>query len=123
MQNFRFTKNPVSQKNVLKAVDILVSEISGLENILAIYLFGSVVENKQCDQSDIDLLVVTADCQTIRASQKSLRHIQTLTDFPVDLVWIDKERFDRKKDLGGVCMVAYHDGWCVYSREQKVEDD
>ena len=114
MDLFKFTKKPVSDVKAQKAVEAIVAEIVALENILEVYLFGSVCEGKQSDQSDIDLLIVTADLQAIRSAQKNLRHIQKLTDFPVDLVWVDKDQFDRKKNLGGVCMVAFHDGKRVY---------
>ena len=123
MQAFKFTRKPVSRSKILQAVDTLVREIVVSGNILSIYLFGSASEGKQSDQSDIDLLIVVPDVSTIKSSQKKLRHIQKLTDFPVDLVWVDREQFERKKDIGGVCMIAFHDGQRVYPKHEGNESD
>ncbi len=110
MQPLRITRKLVDSATVQAAVMEVVREIRKAGAVEAIYLFGSAACGTVTDQSDLDFLIVCLDHQTIRDTQKKLRHIQTLTSFALDLVWVDLQRFKRLKDVGGVCFVAYHDG-------------
>lgn len=123
MHPLKFTKKKVNRSVVLGAVYQLVRAIAGTGDVVAVYLFGSVADCRESDQSDIDLLVVTAGRQEIRSAQEKLRGIQKMTPFPVDLVWVEQAQFDRKKSLGGVCMIAFEDGHCLYQKEIGVIGD
>ena len=119
MQPLAVTRQPISQEKVSVAIGILTAAIAAAGEIVAIYLFGSAAAGKMTDQSDIDLLVVTSDVAAIKPAQKNLRNVQRLTDFIVDLVWVDEAQFERKKSLGGVCMVAAEDGRCLYQKNKE----
>lgn len=110
MQPLKITRKPVEQAVVDDAIDAIVAAIVNVGPVEEVYLFGSAASGKMTDQSDIDLLVVCPDRESIRPMQKKLRNLPRLTQFPVDLVWIDRDAFDHKKSIGGICFVAYHDG-------------
>jgi predicted nucleotidyltransferase len=80
-----------------------------------LYLFGSAVEGKMTDQSDFDLLSIYEDSPSLRCAQKALLPYYPLSNYPVDIVWVTKERFEKMSGIGGVCMVAYEEGRCLYS--------
>ncbi|MBI4405466.1 MAG: nucleotidyltransferase domain-containing protein [Deltaproteobacteria bacterium] len=83
-----------------------------------LYLFGSAAEGKMTDQSDLDFLVVMESEDSIKKAQKKLRPFYPLSEYPVDLVWVTKDTFNNKKQLGGVCMVAFKEGKCLFKRRK-----
>ena len=46
------------------------------------------------------MLVVVNNREEIKHAQLRLKHISLVTEFPVDLVWVDRETFERKKMWG-----------------------
>lgn len=101
-------------RQVDEAVQILLTSILGAGPVHAVYLFGSAARGEMSDQSDIDLLIIMPTLSDIRPTQKNLRHIQTVSPFAVDLVWVDISTFERKKDLGGICFTAHNEGHCLF---------
>lgn len=80
----------------------------------AVYLFGSASEGKMTDQSDFDFLVIVEGAHSLRASQRTLLPFYPLSEYPVDIVWVTEERFERMKLLGGICFVVHEEGRCLY---------
>lgn len=117
MRPLAVTRKSVNAAQVHKALETLVYAISQVSEVKSVFLFGSATSGKMTDQSDIDLLLVVERPAEIRSAQKQLRNIQRLTNFAVDLVWVDLIEFERKKVLGGVCLIAFEDGRCLFSRE------
>lgn len=116
MQPLFPSKKPVDKNEVDRAVNTLVSAIIEAGGAEAIYLFGSTARGTMTTQSDIDLLIVIEKPSDIKPMKRKLRNIQQLTSFPVDLVWIDRQQFEKKKLLGGVCMIAFEDGILCYPK-------
>ena len=83
----------------------------------SLYLFGSASENKMTDQSDFDFMLVFESEAHIREARQKLRGHYPLSEYPVDLVWVTLERFDKMKAIGGACMIAFEDGRRFTSRE------
>jgi predicted nucleotidyltransferase len=105
----------VTRKRLEKTiVEAEVGRVSGVihERIAPkqLYLFGSAAEGVATDQSDLDFLIVMPDLASIRPAQKRLYPLMPLSSMQVDLVWVTEEIFERKKELGGVCMVAFTEG-------------
>lgn len=118
MQPLRIVRKPIPKIQVEQALEILKTVILAAGPVYSIYLFGSASRSDMSDQSDIDLLVVMEKVTDIRPAQKNLRSIQTLTPFPIDVVWVERAEFDRKKVLGGVCFIAFHEGRQLYQKAE-----
>lgn len=84
-----------------------------------LYLFGSAVDGKLNDQSDLDFLLVFSNVQSLKAAQSKVKEFFPLCNMSVDLVWVTEEEFERKKSLGGICMEAYEFG--VQLADQNLE--
>jgi predicted nucleotidyltransferase len=114
------TRKPIAKTQLDQALTSLKAAILLAGPVNSLYLFGSASRSDMSDQSDIDLLVVMEKISDIRPAQKKLRSIQTLTPFPIDLVWVERAEFERKRDLGGVCFIAYHEGICLFQAEDRL---
>jgi predicted nucleotidyltransferase len=84
---------------------------------LKIFLFGSAALGEMTDQSDFDFLVTFESTEEIRLAQKTLRPYYPLSQYPVDIVWITQQEYDRKKDLGGLCFIVEREGTCLYTKD------
>jgi len=58
------------------------------------------------EDSDLDFVVVK-DKNDIRRLQKEV-YSPRFADVAIDWIFKTKESFDERKNLGGVCFVAYH---------------
>ena len=112
----RLTSKKISETVVDAAIAKIVSGIVEVFTPEWIILFGSAAEGQVTDQSDLDFLIVTSTVDEIRQHQKSLKHLQKLTQFPLDLVWVDLKTYERKREIGGVCMIASEDGKILFKR-------
>lgn len=91
-----------------KAAEVLNS-IPSQDLILEAYLFGSAVDGNFTEDSDLDFIVVTKDQASIKHLQKEV-YSPRFTDIAIDWIFKTKESFDERKDFGGVCFVAFHNG-------------
>ena len=82
---------------------------------IAVLLFGSAAEGKATDQSDLDFVVIVKEEQDVIGKRKLLRKKMPLSSFAVDLIFISEAEFNRKRQLGGVCMVSWEEGRCLYA--------
>lgn len=79
-----------------------------------VILFGSAARQELTDQSDLDFLLVfdtPADCRNASAQA---RQGKPLGSIPVDLICVPWPEYVRKRDMGGVCMIAAEDGRILY---------
>ena len=100
-------------------IDSVVRLLLGAVSPIQLILFGSACEGKLTDQSDLDFLVVVETEELIIEAQKSLRSLMPLSRFPVDLVWVTRDRFERMKNVGGVCLIAHEDGRVHYEQTER----
>ena len=110
MKLFKLSQNS-SDKNVWaqqKAIEILNS-IPSQKLILEAYLFGSAVDGNFTPDSDLDFIVVTESESTIKQLQKEV-YSPRFADIAIDWIFKTKESFDQRKNFGGVCYVAFHNG-------------
>ncbi|MFH1780921.1 MAG: nucleotidyltransferase domain-containing protein [Candidatus Nealsonbacteria bacterium] len=75
---------------------ILKEELSKIEGIDSVYIFGSYAKNKLSLESDIDILII-GDFDTLNI-QKKLLEIQRLTGRELNSVELTKNEFARRKE-------------------------
>jgi predicted nucleotidyltransferase len=114
MQPLRISRKPILPAIVDAEIARVLSKILAACSPRAVYLFGSAATGQMTDQSDLDIIVVLPDGVSPRPAQQNLRHHQPLSQHGVDLVWISDSEFERKKALGGICMVAASEGRLLY---------
>ncbi len=117
MRPLAVTKKLVPSQEIEAALALIVAAFAAANSAVEIYLFGSAALGKMSTYSDIDLLIVSPFIEDIRPLQKKLRHLQTLTPFVIDLVWVDQQRFAKMKNIGGVCMLAVSEGRQLYPKK------
>ena len=80
-----------------------------------IWLFGSASHADTFDaDSDLDLLVTFTDAESAGRAWKRSQRVRRDFPRPLDLVFLDAAEFDRKKELGGVAWIAFHEGIKIY---------
>ena len=80
-----------------------------------IILFGSAATGTSTSDSDIDLLVLEDEVDDVRAESVRLRAALGDLGWPVDVVVIRTERFEKTKDLiGGIAYPASRYGVVLY---------
>jgi predicted nucleotidyltransferase len=79
-------------------------------------VFGSMAEKTATTDSDLDVLVVCRHPEDIkRVRDKIYSNLKgPLTVVPVDFIFVTRDRFERQKSLGGVCMAAFESGELIY---------
>ena len=80
-----------------------------IDYVAEAYVFGSAVDGRFSEVSDIDILVVFSSLEDIKKAQKTLFRSQ-LSDWPIDWVFKEKADFDKRSEVGGVCFMAKHHG-------------
>jgi len=91
-----------------KALDVLAS-IPSQNLISEAYLFGSAVDGVFTSDSDLDLVIVVEDEAAIQQLQKEV-YQPRFTDIAIDWIFKTRDSFEERKNLGGVCFVAFHCG-------------
>jgi predicted nucleotidyltransferase len=91
-----------------KAVDVL-NAIPSQDLILEAYLFGSAANGNFTVNSDLDFLVVTKDFAAVRQLRKEV-YAPRFSDVAIDWIFKTKESFDERKQIGGVCFIAFREG-------------
>jgi len=91
-----------------KALEVL-NAIHSQSLILEAYLFGSAVDGVFTDDSDLDFVVVTKDEVAVKQLQKEV-YAPRFADIAIDWIFKTKASFDERKNFGGVCYVAFHNG-------------
>ena len=92
-----------------------VRRIVEVAHPMKVVLFGSRARGEAKPESDIDLLVVEENAKN--ASEEAERLYRALRDLlmPVDIVVVDREKFDYWKDTpGNVYYEAAQDGRSLY---------
>jgi predicted nucleotidyltransferase len=114
----KWTRKPLDPEWVKQEAAAIVGKLAAITAVTEVFWFGSSAEGKMTDQSDFDFLVVVDSEEETRACQKMLRQKHPLSSYPVDLVWVGRSRFDKMKNLGGVCLIAFEDGKQVFDRKK-----
>jgi len=93
----------------------VVARIRDASNPERIILFGSAATGEMDRDSDLDLLALLNSPQNPRQESVRIRsHLRGL-GWPIDLLVMDRDRFDETKDLvGGLAYPAHRYGRVLY---------
>lgn len=94
------------------------SRIAELSEPNLIVLIGSLADGSFAGGSDIDLVIVYDDQQSLTAAKKLLSRAQILPKYPVDYLMCTQERFDAQKFIGGPYFVAHNEGVVLYDKRK-----
>jgi predicted nucleotidyltransferase len=87
----------------------LIQKLNDHRPVKEAYLFGSAAEGKNTADSDLDILVVIADDQDPKDYYQFVNQAG-FSSVAVDWIIKKSSEFDQKKDQGGVCFIAFHQG-------------
>jgi predicted nucleotidyltransferase len=88
-------------ENAKMYMDLYAEKISKLEEVQAIYLFGSHANGEPHDESDLDFCVVVenmTDKEKIKMSMKIRKQLWGINKFPLDLCLDIEKDFDIAKN-------------------------
>ena len=89
----------------------LAEIIRGVSKPVHIILFGSGADGSFKEGSDLDLLIVYPDLSEMKVARTKIRQAGSLSKrCPVDLVFVTHERFEKYRNLCGICHTASHEG-------------
>lgn len=107
----------VSKQERLERIEKKCSAIIDVLSPKEIYLFGSAVSCENFSEgSDIDCLAVLGSETEASRWWKKYGKIRRQFSWPLDLVCLSEQEFERKKNLGGIAFIAFHEGIRIYHR-------
>jgi predicted nucleotidyltransferase len=85
-----------------------------------VYLFGSLAKNNDTftNQSDIDIYIILNSFSEIKSAKKSFYSNFSSSTYPIDIVWSDKDRFEKMGQIGGIDFIVKDEGELLYSKAQ-----
>jgi predicted nucleotidyltransferase len=92
----------------------LTKRIVAIDPHSRVFVFGSFVRQEFTAASDLDIAVVLNANLKKENFLKAWYQIPPLTQWPVDLVVLESERFEKRKEFGGVAFDIYHEGIELY---------
>ena len=96
-------------------IDEIVRRILSVAQPERIILFGSAVTGQMTRDSDIDLLVLQAASDDLRAESVRLREALRGMGYPFDVIVMKAERFEETKQvIGGIAFPANKYGMVIY---------
>jgi predicted nucleotidyltransferase len=98
-------------------VPSIVGELVTAAQPLQVLLFGSVAQQDDGPDSDVDLLVVLPQVERNRRHEVTVKLARAITaPVPVDLLVTDPAEIAERGDLPGILRVALREGRVVYDR-------
>jgi predicted nucleotidyltransferase len=96
-------------------ISIMTSRIVQHFNPVQIILFGSYARGEAHPHSDVDLLVVFAECADKRKTAVEIRRVLRDMPVPKDIIVSTPEELERKRDwVGTVLRPAQKEGVILY---------
>ncbi len=75
-----------------------------------LYLFGSAATGNMTYESDLDFVILVDNPSSVDSVRRKLGAVPRPANIPLDIIVLTREEFERKSQLGGVCMVAMNEG-------------
>lgn len=101
--------DPLFRQELLDEAKSIVNSIGQVLPVTSAYFFGSGLNGVFTEDSDLDLIVVIEDQFDLKRAQQ-IAFSKRWTNRPLDLILKSESEFNQRKELGGVCFVAFHDG-------------
>jgi len=95
------------REEVLAKTVLVVDEVYRPDQI---YAFGSVLTSEFDSTSDVDILVVYSDISAASNAWRLHRKARERLPHALDVIAMDLESFDLKKEIGGIAFVAFLEG-------------
>lgn len=98
-----------------KIIQEIVGRILRVTSPQRIILFGSTASGRMTRDSDLDLLVVSAEPGDTRKASVSLRQVLRGMGMPMDVIVMEQARFEETKEIiGGIAYPANKYGKVIY---------
>jgi predicted nucleotidyltransferase len=92
----------------------IVSHIQKIQSDCQIFIFGSFVEGRFTDASDLDLAVIVPDGISSRELYKKIYSAGKFYSWPIDLLIFPQSHFVKQSEIGGVCFDIRETGVELY---------
>ena len=104
---WHFSKTPLPQEKADAAIAAVKARVA-LSSPLMMIVFGSIADGNAHDGSDLDVLLVYETDQDVARARHLIYSGLTgpIAEMPVDLIFVTRDEYRRKRDLGGVCFEA-----------------
>ena len=83
---------------------------------ITVYVFGSFAKNQFTAASDLDISIIIPDTASEKEFLIKLKENGPLSNWPLDLVIVNRSRFEERKDYGGICFEINHSGIELYPK-------
>jgi predicted nucleotidyltransferase len=87
----------------------VISKIKMELPLKSAYLFGSSVNGNFTVDSDLDIILIFSDSENLTNIQKKL-YSKRWSHIAIDFIMQTESNFEKRKDLGGVCFIAFNEG-------------
>ena len=114
MSTLAFIKKKIPYEDVRLEIEDVVRIVAKTIKPNALYLFGSAARNEFSDQSDIDLLIITEFAGDIKGNRLAIAKIRPFSKYPVDIIWMCRDDFNRKAEIGGIAQIVKEEGRLMY---------
>ena len=84
--------------------------LANFAGIKAIYLIGSASRLQMTDASDLDFVAIFESENAKETAKKSFYTSPRPANWPCDVLWYTLSEFEARSKIGGICMIAAHDG-------------
>jgi predicted nucleotidyltransferase len=111
----KLTAKKLSQKEVDSIVTGFLNELKELPEVEEIILFGSAARGEMSEASDVDFVAIFPAKAGARVGSKQF-HKNRKNFWPVDVLFVDREHFESRSQLGGVFFVAREEGKILFRR-------
>jgi len=102
---------------VKEALDRYIDNISSIDGVLEVYLFGSHANGTPSEDSDLDLMVVVEDgIETLKIAIKIRTGLIGKMDIPLDLLVNNKKDFEAAANELAIQKQIKEEGVLVYDK-------
>ena len=117
MKKIANNRTRIDVASVEDEIQTVIATTIGCTGVEEMYLFGSAAENQMTENSDLDILLVFASDKDMTTGRKNLEAKFPLVPRAVDLVWMSREEFNKKKVIGGVAYTSSNFGRLLYQKK------
>lgn len=81
----------------------IIDRVKGVEPLARVLVFGSFAERRFTAESDLDIAVILPDTWSEKEFLDNLYLAGSLSDWPLDIIAIKQQKYNAKKNIGGIC--------------------
>jgi predicted nucleotidyltransferase len=107
----------VESAEVMPEVMRFVECVKNIEGVESVILFGSLARDEMTAVSDIDLAIIVDQPSHVKALKESVRQCKrTSLTWPADIFICDRDRYEKRKNFGGICVAIATQGKIIFER-------